>query len=80
MRWLLAGVIWGYQMTFSAILGRNCRFNPTCSAYTRTAVLRFGVVRGLGLGLRRLGRCGPWGGSRFQGEFDPVPEEWHKQP
>lgn len=80
VRHLAAAVIRLYQMTFSAFLGRHCRFNPTCSEYTRQAVLRFGVLRGGWLGLKRVARCGPLGGSRFQGEFDPVPEQWHKQP
>jgi putative membrane protein insertion efficiency factor len=70
----------GYQLTFSAVLGRNCRFLPTCSDYTRQAVEKHGVVAGLWLGLKRIARCGPLGGSRFQGEYDPVPDKaclWH---
>ena len=78
-RKIVAGLIRLYQLTFSVVLGRHCRFTPTCSEYTRVAVLRFGVVRGLWLGMRRIGRCGPLGGSQYQGEFDPVPEKWHKQ-
>ena len=47
-----------------------CRFYPTCSCYAQTAVLRFGVVRGGFLALRRLLRCHPWN----PGGIDYVPE------
>jgi uncharacterized protein len=65
-----------YQYTLSPFLrllcGPNsgCRFTPTCSAYFLEAVEAHGVVHGSWLGLRRLGRCHPWGGSGY----DPVPE------
>jgi putative membrane protein insertion efficiency factor len=59
-----------YQLTLSFWLGRRCRFHPTCSHYAQEAVMRHGVVRGVGLALKRVAKCGPWGGSGF----DPVPE------
>jgi putative membrane protein insertion efficiency factor len=46
-----------------------CRYTPTCSNYTEQAVCTHGVCRGLGLGIRRMSRCHPWGGAGF----DPVP-------
>lgn len=49
--------------------GSGCRFHPTCSEYFLQAVERHGVLSGSWLGLRRIGRCHPWGG---QGN-DPVP-------
>jgi len=64
-----------YQATLSPMLawlngrGMGCRFQPTCSQYFLEAVETHGVLRGSWLGLRRLGRCHPWGG---QGS-DPVP-------
>ena len=64
-----------YQLTISPVLsflagpGNGCRFEPTCSRYFLEAVETHGVLRGGWLGLRRLGRCHPWGG---QGH-DPVP-------
>jgi putative membrane protein insertion efficiency factor len=75
VRGLVVALIRLYQLTFSVLLGRHCRFNPSCSVYMQQAVQRFGVVRGVGLGLRRIARCGPLGGSGYQGAFDPVPEE-----
>lgn len=47
-----------------------CRFTPTCSEYAAQALTRHGVVRGLGLTARRLGRCRPFGSFGA----DPVPE------
>jgi uncharacterized protein len=46
-----------------------CRYSPTCSNYTEEAICTHGVCRGLGLGMRRVLRCHPWGGAGF----DPVP-------
>jgi putative membrane protein insertion efficiency factor len=64
-----------YQWTISPVLsflggpGSGCRFQPTCSGYFLEAVETHGVLRGSWLGLRRLGRCQPWGGQGY----DPVP-------
>jgi putative membrane protein insertion efficiency factor len=65
-----------YQLTLSPLLGWlggpgcGCRFQPTCSHYFVEAVDTYGLWRGGWLGLKRLGRCHPWGGSGN----DPVPE------
>ena len=80
MRHLVAGLLRLYQLTLSFWLGRNCRFLPSCSEYTRQAVLRFGVLRGLRLGMRRLLRCHPWGPSHGGVTFDPVPDSWQGTP
>ena len=47
---------------------RACRFTPTCSQYTYEAVDKYGVGKGLWLGLKRVLRCHPWN----RGGYDPV--------
>ncbi|MGB8841489.1 MAG: membrane protein insertion efficiency factor YidD [Aliidongia sp.] len=67
---LLRLLIWLYRMLLSPMLGPNCRFEPSCSAYAMIALDRFGAGRGSLLALRRIARCQPWGGSGY----DPVPD------
>ncbi len=70
MRRLVITLIKGYGYLISPFLGDNCRYYPTCSAYTQEAVERHGVLRGSWLGIRRILRCHPW----HEGGVDPVPE------
>jgi len=60
-----------YQMCISPFIGgrAGCRFTPTCSEYTRQAILKYGLLRGTVMGIRRISRCRPRGGCGF----DPVP-------
>ena len=63
------GLIRGYQLTLSSFLGRHCRYLPTCSDYTDEAIALHGVWAGGWIGLARICRCRPFGGSGF----DPCP-------
>jgi len=70
MRRLVLLFIRGYQVFLSPVLPRSCRFYPSCSQYTFEAVERFGVVKGLWLGVKRVLKCHPF----HPGGYDPVPE------
>ena len=58
----------GYKILVSPLLPSACRFHPTCSDYMKASIEKYGVVKGIGLGLRRLARCHPF----HEGGFDPV--------
>ncbi|MBE0438375.1 MAG: membrane protein insertion efficiency factor YidD [Gammaproteobacteria bacterium] len=70
MEKIIIGLVRGYQILLSPLLGHNCRFQPTCSHYMIEAIQRFGVMRGSWLGIRRISRCHPW----HEGGIDPVPD------
>lgn len=64
------GLVRAYQVAVSPWLGAHCRHLPSCSAYARECVVRFGPWRGGALALARIARCHPWGTAGY----DPVPE------
>jgi putative membrane protein insertion efficiency factor len=67
--WWLQRLILGYRALLSPLLGRRCRYLPTCSQYAFEAIDEWGAIRGTWMALRRVGRCHPW----RDGGFDPVP-------
>jgi putative membrane protein insertion efficiency factor len=60
-----------YQWVVSPVLGPHCRFTPTCSQYMIDAIRIHGAVKGLFLGVKRLGRCHPLS----SGGSDPVKQK-----
>jgi len=66
-----------YKAYLSVLLAGSCRFEPTCSEYAYQAIERFGVLRGVWLGTKRLVGCHPFSG-RFG--YDPVPEHFSEDP
>lgn len=67
--WLFLGIIKIYQLLLSPLLGANCRFTPTCSAYGVKAIKKHGPFYGGWLTLKRIASCHPWG----KHGHDPVP-------
>lgn len=73
------GVLWMiriYQKTispdhgwFAGLTMHGCRFHPSCSQYTYTAIERYGIIKGGYLGSKRILRCTPF----TDGGYDPVP-------
>jgi hypothetical protein len=57
-----------YKRWISPLLPSACRFHPTCSEYMMEAVRRYGALRGVWMGVKRLARCHPF----HPGGFDPV--------
>jgi len=58
-----------YQICISPFTPASCRFSPTCSHYTLEALKKHGLIKGSWLGIKRIAKCHPWGGSGY----DPVP-------
>jgi hypothetical protein len=66
---VLVWLIKFYRVAISPLLGSNCRFTPSCSAYAQTALQRHGTIKGSWLAIKRVSRCHPW----HAGGSDPVP-------
>lgn len=58
-----------YKRFISPLLPSSCIYQPTCSEYMMQAVQRYGVIKGVWLGIKRIARCHPFA----QGGYDPVP-------
>lgn len=69
MKTIFIGLVRFYQYAISPHTPSSCRYNPTCSQYMVEALREHGASKGLWLGIKRISRCHPWGGSGY----DPVP-------
>lgn len=67
--WLFIKIVRVYQLVLSPIIPASCRYTPTCSQYMIEAIKKYGPFKGGWLGIKRIGRCHPWGGHGH----DPVP-------
>ncbi|HID74547.1 MAG TPA: membrane protein insertion efficiency factor YidD [Planctomycetaceae bacterium] len=67
LSWILISFVRAYQTLLSPLLGRRCRFEPTCSQYFIGAVRKYGPLRGTLRGVARICRCHPW----HPGGYDP---------
>lgn len=58
-----------YQTFISPFTPATCRYQPTCSSYSKEALQKHGLIKGSWLSIRRIFSCHPFGGSGY----DPVP-------
>ncbi len=58
-RHTLIALIWVYRVSVGSLLGGQCRFYPSCSAYAERAIRQQGAVRGVALAVWRVARCSP---------------------
>lgn len=70
MQFLLSLLIKFYQYFISPLLGKSCRFYPSCSHYALEAIQFHGAGYGTYLTVKRLLKCHPF----HQGGLDPVPK------
>jgi putative membrane protein insertion efficiency factor len=70
MKYLIIKLLQGYKYFISPLLGNRCRYYPSCSEYMMTAIQRFGIIKGIAMGTKRIGRCHPG----CEGGIDYVPD------
>ena len=58
-----------YQNFISPLLPSTCRYSTTCSEYSKQSLIKFGLIKGSIVSIKRIIKCNPWGGSGY----DPVP-------
>ncbi len=72
MKKLVLKIIEFYQKNISSYLsqmyGIHCKFQPTCSDYTKQAIKKYGVIKGSWKAFKRIIRCNPFS----KGGYDPL--------
>ncbi|BEP30453.1 membrane protein insertion efficiency factor YidD [Helicovermis profundi] len=68
MKYVLLTIIRFYKKFISPLLGKNCRFYPTCSSYSYQAIEKYGSLKGTYLSAKRILRCHPFN----PGGYDPL--------
>ncbi|MBA4380983.1 MAG: membrane protein insertion efficiency factor YidD [Sideroxydans sp.] len=69
MKRILLLALRGYQRFISPMSPPSCRFTPSCSQYSYDAISKYGIIKGVWLSIKRVGRCNPWN----LGGYDPIP-------
>lgn len=69
--WWLQRLILLYRRLLSPVMGRNCRYLPSCSEFAYESIEVHGALKGTWMAIRRVGRCHPW----HEGGYDPVPRK-----
>lgn len=69
MKRLLLSTVRFYQRFISPMSPPSCRFTPSCSQYSYEAISKYGIIKGVWLSIKRVGRCNPWN----PGGYDPIP-------
>jgi putative membrane protein insertion efficiency factor len=69
MKYLLVALITLYQKLASPLLPPTCRFYPSCSQYSKEVLLKYGILKGTLLSVKRILKCHPF----HPGGYDPVP-------
>jgi len=65
LKLIFLGLIRMYQGMISPFLPNSCRYQPTCSEYSKQALLKYGFFKGFRMAIRRISSCHPWGGSGY---------------
>lgn len=71
MKKLILYFIKMYKKFISPVLknmGIECKYYPTCSEYTKLAIEKYGCIKGIFLGLKRIIKCNPFS----KGGYDPL--------
>ena len=66
---ILLFLIYLYQYIISPLIPARCRYNPTCSTYSKECIIKYGPFKGSLLTLKRILKCHQWGGTGH----DPIP-------